>query len=182
MQEKTIPSGSTDVTDVTVEPLGPFSLIQKKKGFSFRVTGDTFELVDFVLPLSKKTGEKTVIDLGTGTGVIPLLLAWKSPVEKIVGVEIDKDTAALAEKNIRMNGLTSRVTIIEKDWRMLEGVFPEGAFEVVISNPPYTKKGAGRASPVKQRAIARGEVMGTLAELLRVSTHLAGPAGRIFFM
>jgi tRNA1Val (adenine37-N6)-methyltransferase len=111
MQEKTIPSGSTDVTDVTVEPLGPFSLIQKKKGFSFRVTGDTFELVDFVLPLSKKTGEKTVIDLGTGTGVIPLLLAWKSPVEKIVGVEIDKDTAALAEKNIRMNGLTSRVTI-----------------------------------------------------------------------
>jgi tRNA1(Val) A37 N6-methylase TrmN6 len=115
MQEKTKPSGSPDVTDVTVEPLGPFSLIQKKKGFSFRVTGDTLELVDFVLPL---TSEKTVIDLGTGTGVIPLLLAWKSPVERIVGVEIDKDSAALAEKNVRMNGLTSRVTIIEKDWQI----------------------------------------------------------------
>jgi tRNA1Val (adenine37-N6)-methyltransferase len=51
-----------------------------------------------------------------------------------------------------------------------------------LSNPPYTKKGTGRTSPVRQRAIARGEVTGTLADLLRVSTHLAGPAGRIFFM
>lgn len=174
MHEKT---AADELKDVTVEPLGPFSFMQWKKGY--RVTGDTVELVDFVLPLDKKD---TVVDLGTGTGAIPLLLAWKSPVEKIVGVEVDKETAGLAERNVTRNGLASRVALIEKDWRGLDGVYPEGAFSVVVCNPPYTKKGAGRKSPMRQRALARSEVMGTLEELLSVSSHLAGPKGRIFLM
>lgn len=174
MQEKT---ASDEMKDVTVEPLGPFSFMQRKKGY--RVTADTVDLVNFVLPLDEKD---TVVDLGTGTGPIPLLLAWKSPVEKIVGVEVDKVSAGLAQENVIRNGLASRVTIIEKDWRKLEGVYPEGAFSVVVTNPPYTKKGAGRQSPVRERALARSEVRGTVDDLLRVSAYLAAPEGRVFLM
>jgi tRNA1Val (adenine37-N6)-methyltransferase len=169
------PEKSPDaLADVTVEPLGPFTFFQKKRGH--RVTGDSLILADFVLPLNK---DDTVVDLGTGTGIIPLLLAWKSPVRRIVGVEVDRGSSLVALRNVETNGLKSRVNIIEKDWRELSSLYPEGAFPVVVTNPPYVKKGAGRISPVNERAVARSEVMGTLEELLNVSAYLAGPAGRI---
>jgi tRNA1Val (adenine37-N6)-methyltransferase len=166
-----------DPADWTTEHLGPFHFIQKKVGH--RVTGDSLLLADFALPLKE---DESVIDLGTGTGVITLVLAWKSPVQRIVGVDLERGSADVARRNVETNGLNSRVTIIEKDWRELPDLYPKGAFPVVVSNPPYVKKGAGRESPVKQRAIARSEVMGTLEELLKVSAYLAGPAGRICFI
>jgi tRNA1Val (adenine37-N6)-methyltransferase len=151
-----------DMPDCTTEPLGPFQFIQGKVGH--RVTGDSLLLADFVLPLKQ---DEPVIDLGTGT---------------IVGVDVERNSVEVARRNVEINGLNSRITIIEKDWRELPDLYPKGAFPVVVSNPPYFKIGAGRKSPVKQRAIARSEVMGTLEELLKVGAYLAGPAGRICFI
>ncbi|MEE9614911.1 MAG: methyltransferase, partial [Thermodesulfobacteriota bacterium] len=155
--------------DETLEPLGPYTFIQKKAGY--RVTEDSFLLAEF-LP---QPGEKdTVVDLGTGSGVMLLLLAWKTGVERVVGVEAEGEAAETARGNVRANGLGSRVEIVEMDWRMAPSVYPEGSFSVVVSNPPYVKSGAGRVSPHPGRAAARTEIMGGLDELVRVSAHLAG--------
>lgn len=161
----------------TIESLGPYSFVQKKAGH--RLTQDTVLLADFLPPLSKND---TVIDLGTGAGVIPLMLAWRSPVEKITGVEADKAAVGLAMRNVEANGLGVRVRIVGSDWRELKKYFQEGSFSIVLSNPPYSRAGSGRVSPVRERAIARSEILGGLPELIEISRYLAGESGRIFYI
>ena len=103
------------------EQLGPYSFTQPDSGQ--RLTTDTLCLIDFMLPLSD---DDIIIDLGTGAGVIPMMLAWKSPVAQIVGVEIDEQAAALAQKNIEANNLEKRITIINNDLRDTRGLFSDG--------------------------------------------------------
>ena len=160
------------------EELGPYRLIQNRRG-GFRLTRDTILLTEFLSPLDK---DDSVIDLGTGAGIIPLILAWKSPAVNIVGVEVENGAASLARRNLELNGLSSRAGIVERDFRGLPQIYPEGAFTVVVSNPPYTKACSGRTSPVKERAIARSEVLGNLTDLINVSSYLAGKSGRIFYI
>lgn len=169
--------GVHDERAETIERLGPYLFIQKKSGH--RLTGDSVSLVDFMLP---RGGDGPVIDLGTGNGAIPLLIAWKTAARRIEGVEIDGDMAAVAKRNVEANGLASRITIVERDWRELMEVYPEGSFSAVVSNPPYLKAGTGRISPVKERAKARSEAFGGLNALLKVSAHLAGNLGRVFYV
>jgi len=164
-------------SDETFEKLGPYGFIQKKKGQ--RLTQDTVLLAEFLLPLRETD---SVIDLGTGTGAIPLILAWKTGISKIEGVELDGASASIAQRNIEANDLSSRISVTKKDFRDLPGLYPEGAFSVVVSNPPYVKAGSGRVSPMPERAVARGEVLGDLRELIGVSSHLAGRDGRIFYV
>lgn len=152
-------------------------MVQSDKGQ--RLTQDPFLLTDFLLPLKK---EDTVIDLGTGTGIIPLLLCSRTEAQNIVGVEIEEKAATIAGKNIELNGLGSRVTIIEADYRELSGIYPQGIFSVIVSNPPYTKANSGRVSPNKERAMARSEVVGTLSELISTSKYLLSKDGRIFYI
>lgn len=143
------------------------------------ITTDTLLLADFVLPFKNRD---SVIDLGTGAGVLPLIFAGRSDCRNIVGVEIDGVSAAAALDNVETNGLTGRIKILDMDLRRLPEVYEEGSFSVVVSNPPYVKAGAGRVSPVKERAVARSEQMCSLPELIKVSKHLAGKSGRICFV
>jgi tRNA1Val (adenine37-N6)-methyltransferase len=163
--------------ELTVEDLGPYKFFQPRLGH--RLTNDPILLVDFLPELNEKD---PVMDLGTGAGVIPLLLAWKTKARAITGVEVQAEEAAIARRNVEENGLQDRISILNRDFRGLPGVFPEGAFPVVISNPPYVKAGSGRVSPDKNRAAARGEVFGTLTDLVDVSRYLAGTDGRIFYI
>lgn len=165
-------------TDETLESLGPYFFIQRKAGH--RLTSDSVALSEFAS--SSLTENDTVIDLGTATGAIALLLAWKSAAKSITGVEIDRGAFETASRNVEANGLDERVKVINADYRDLPAVFPEGSFSAVVSNPPYTKAGTGRVSPDKERAIGRSEVMGGLSDLLKVSVHLAGKAGKIFYV
>ena len=164
--------------DEILESLGPFFFIQRKAGH--RLTGDTLALAEFVIPILTDTD--TIIDLGTGTGAIPLLLASKTKVKKITGIEIDTDTAGTAKKNVSVNGLEKRIEILNIDYRELKSIFPEGAFSIVVSNPPYTRAGTGRISPKKERAGARAELFGGLSDLVDISAYLAGKEGRIFYV
>lgn len=168
-----------DITEQeTIEGLGPYFFIQRKAGH--RLTSDTVALAEFAAQsLSEKD---TLIDLGTATGALPLLFSWKTELKRITGVEVDDDAAETAVRNVEANGLGDRVEIIKADYRDLIGMYPEGAFTAVVSNPPYTKAGTGRVSPSSQRAIARSEVLGGLSDLLKVSKHLACEAGRIFYV
>ena len=162
----------------TIEAVGPYSFIQKKSGN--RYTEDSVSLVNFLLECNVK-GRK-LVDLGTGAGVMPILLADKAPAMEIAGVEVIVEYAALAQRNARLNGLTSRIKIVSCDFRDLPQSCPEGSFDIVISNPPYVKAGAGRQSPDPARRVGRSEVMGGLKDLLAVSRHLAGKDGRMFFV
>lgn len=159
-----------------IEHIGPYSFTQPTCGQ--RITTDTLCLLDFMLPLGH---DETVIDLGTGAGVIPLMLAAKSPAIRIVGVEIDPQASALAEKNVAANNLENRITIINKDLREAANTFAQGSFSIVTSNPPFRKAGTGRQSPDKKRELARAETA-TLKELISVSRDLAGRDGRIFYV
>lgn len=156
----------------TVEELGPFLFMQEKRGQ--RLTGDPVMLVDFVLPL--REGDR-VIDLGTGTGAIPLLLSWKAPGARVTGVEVMAGPAAVASRNVEANGLARSVEIVRADFRELE--YPAGSFDLVVSNPPYVKAGSGRTGPDPVRTAARSEVHGGLRDLVRVSAHLAGGTGSV---
>ncbi len=161
----------------TIDEIGTFKIIQKKKGYRF--TEDSISLAEFSLPLSK---DDVVLDIGTGSGIIPLILAYKSPVKNIVGLEIQKGLAELASRNIKINNLSKRIKILKNDYRTLKDVFKRKRFSLILSNPPYIPKNSGRVCPDKERAIARQEIFGTLKELAHISKYLLKPNGRILYI
>lgn len=146
-------------------------LIQKKRGFRFGI--DAVLLANFA---DVKTGAQ-VVDLGTGTGVIPILLAGKTKATRIVGIEIQKDVVEMALRSVALNKLTEKIQIIEgniKDVRIL----PEASFDVVVSNPPYIKKNTGIRSEDESKDIARHEVLCTLEDVIKLSAKLLKSGGQ----
>ena len=152
---------------------GELKLIQKRRGFRYSV--DALLLAHFVLPAA---GE-VVADLGTGSGVIPLILAQRGSPKKIIGVEIQRQLAGMAKRNVRLNRFESIITILLRDLRKLPELFPPASFDLVLSNPPFRPLGSGNLSANREKAIARHELRVTLAELLQVARRLLKPSGRI---
>lgn len=167
--------------DETADDLDAYKIIQRKKGYRF--SEDSIILADFVLPL-KSTD--SVIDLGTGSGIIPLILARKSPVKNIVGMEIQEGLAEIANRNMELNGLSSRIKIIKGDFRdIISGRRMDkwrGSFSVVICNPPYTQIVSGRMSPCQEKATAKMEIACTLPEIVMASRYLMTENGRIVYI
>ena len=123
-----------------------------------------------------------VIDLGTGSGIIPLLLARKCGPARIVGVEVQEEMAELAVRNAELNGLSDRVEIVCADILDLRRRFPVSAFDLVLANPPYRSEGSGRISPKSGRDKARHETTATLADFLETAKYLVKPGGTISFI
>ncbi|WP_298267882.1 tRNA1(Val) (adenine(37)-N6)-methyltransferase [Geobacter sp.] len=123
-----------------------------------------------------------VIDLGTGSGIIPLVLARQDAQATFVGVEVQKGMAELAERNVALNGLSERIGIVHEDIVGLRKRFPVSSFDLVLSNPPYRKRGTGRVSPKAGRDEARHESTATLADFLAAAKYLVKPTGRICFI
>lgn len=161
----------TDDPPLSATPLGPYTFYQPKKGHL--LTGDPLFLTDFVLPVE----EEHIIDIGTGAGAIALLLAAKCGGH-ITGVEIEPFLVAIARKNVKENGLADRIEIIERDYRELRGALKEASFDLIVTNPPYIKKGEGRVSPNELRALSRYELKGSIKELASVSAYLLSNDGR----
>ena len=155
---------------------GTLRILQKKKGYRFSV--DAVILSRFVT-IRK---DERVIDLGTGCGILPLLLSQTTQAQSFVGVEIQNDLAEIARRNVLENRVSDRVTILCKDLRQLGQVYPPGAFHVVVSNPPYRKWRTGRVNPSPEKAMARHEIMGTLQELISVAAYLLPAKGRLYLI
>jgi tRNA1Val (adenine37-N6)-methyltransferase len=153
---------------------GNLQMIQKKRGYRFSV--DAILLSQFV----KIHKDERVIDLGTGCGVLPLLLSHTTQAHSFIGVEIQKKMADCAKKNVILNHLENRISIIRQDFRELRNTFPPGSFDVVLSNPPYRKYRTGRINPSLEKAIARHEVKGTLEDLVSIASYLLPPKGRCY--
>jgi tRNA1Val (adenine37-N6)-methyltransferase len=165
-------------TDETLDELGEFRIIQKKNGYRF--SDDSVQLANFVLPLKP---ENSVIDLGAGSGVISLILAQRSQIKNIVGVEIQEGLADIAERNVVLNNLSSQIKIVKGDFRDIihRRLFKKDSFSVVISNPPYTKEKSGRISPSGEKRVAKMEITCTLSDLIKISKYLAAKNGRLCY-
>ena len=121
-----------------------------------------------------------IIDLGTGCGVIPLVLAFRSKTDrKITGVEIQPELAGLAKKNVIQNNFGNQIEILEADFRQVPSLFAPESFDLAISNPPYRKAGTGRMNPDIQKAIARHEIAAKVDDVFAASANLLKDGGRI---
>ncbi len=128
-----------------------------------------------------KRGEK-VLDLCTGNGIVPILMAAKTPAERLVGIEIQKDIADMAKRSVAANGLSDRVTIISADIKETEDYLQAGVFDVVTCNPPYMIENHGIKNPDSPRAIARHEILCTFDDVARITSRMLRPGGRMFLI
>ncbi|AEB07919.1 Methyltransferase type 11 [Desulfobacca acetoxidans DSM 11109] len=164
--------------DETLEPFGQGRLwvIQKKQGYRFSLDAVLLSgLTDLREP-------EKVVDLGAGCGILALLLACRFPNSSFVGVELQPSLAALAVRNVRLNGFEGRIEIVQSDMQSLLQLYPPSSFEVVVSNPPYRPLASGRLNPAAERAIARHELQGSLELTARISQHLLGYGGRLYLI
>jgi len=162
----------------TTDELRSYGLrvIQPRHGYRFSL--DPLLLCAFAEPAD---GGR-VADLGTGCGIIPLLLARMGEQSQVVGVEQQKAMAELATRNVCLNGLTDRITILHRDVTELRGCFHSSSFDAVVANPPYRPRGTGKVSPKEGRDNARHESTAGLADFLAVAKYLVKPTGRIRFI
>lgn len=143
------------------------------------LTGYRYSIDSIILAsaLHPKRGD-TVVDLGTGCGIIPLILAFRRPGVRIWGVELQEELAAVAEENVRENGMAPRVTVLCADLRRirLDRIGPP--VDMVVANPPYRSGRSGRVNPEPQRALARHEIAVTLPDVVRAGRRLLKTGGR----
>ncbi len=128
-----------------------------------------------------KPGEH-VLDLGTGTGIIPILLEAKTKGEHFTGLEIQPESADMAERSVKLNGLTERINIVTGDIKEASSIFGASSFEVVTTNPPYMIGQHGISNPEDAKAIARHEILCDLDDILRESARLLKPQGRFYMV
>ena len=171
-----IASKSSEICPLSGETIDPFMdgrlrIIQSKTGYRFSI--DAVLLSDFVT--IKKYD--TVIDLGTGCGVIPLSLLASKPLKHIYCIEIQPELACQAMRNARLNNLDKKMTVIIGDMRSVP--LPAASFNVVVCNPPYRQKKSGRINPDQQRAIARHEIYASLDDIIHAARYLLRTKGRL---
>ena len=153
-----------------------YRIIQKKKGFCFGM--DAVLLSGFA---QIKEGE-VAVDLGTGTGIIPILLEAKTKGKHFTGLEIQKEVAEMAERSVRLNHLEDRVDIVRGDIKEASRLFGKASFDVVTSNPPYMNDNHGLKNPDLPKAIARHEVFCTLDDVCREASLLLRSGGRFYMV
>lgn len=151
-------------------------LIQPAEGYRFSL--DALLLADFVKP--EEQGR--VVELGTGCGVISLVLCRRFPNMRMVGIEMDEAMAAIACMNAEQNGLSDNFSIVREDVLATRSLFPVSAFDGVVSNPPFRTPNSGRLSPKAGRDTARHESTAGMAEFLAAAKYLVKPSGRIWFI
>lgn len=153
-----------------------YKIIQDEKKFCFGM--DAVLLSGFA---SVKEGE-SVLDLGTGTGIIPILLEAKTKGKHFTGLEIQKESADMARRSVAYNHLEEKISIVCGDIKEADKIFPAASFDVITSNPPYMTGSHGLVNPDLPKAIARHEVLCTLDDVVRQAAKLLRPGGRFFMV
>lgn len=151
---------------------GRLKIYQQRVGYRFSV--DSVLLGSF----ARVRASGRVADLGTGSGILPVILSREQKVEEIIGVEVQDDLAELAKKNIIFNNCEKQVKIICKDIREVKSQFIAGSINTVISNPPFYPAQSGRLNPESQKAISRHELHGSLSDFIDIASYLLKQSGR----
>jgi len=151
---------------------GRIKIKQNRCGYRFSI--DAVILAAHVLLQT----DDTIVDLGTGCGVIPLILAFQNPEVRICGIEVQEGLAALAVQNVQDNAMGPRIRILCRDMKTLTLGMVSGPVSLVISNPPYRKLNSGRLNPNQQRAVARHEVEVVLLDVIETARRILSTSGR----
>lgn len=150
-------------------------IIQDTRGFCFGT--DAVLLSDFA---QVKKGD-SVLDMCTGTGIIPLLLSAKTRAKKIIGVEILKDVSDMANRSVSYNKIEN-VEIVNGDIKNSAKLFGKGVFDVVTCNPPYKKAGSGLVNPDDVKAISRHEILCSLEDVIEQASLVLKDGGKLFMV
>jgi len=149
------------------------TISQNPDGYRYSV--EPFLLADWVRPVS---GAK-ILDIGTGCGVIPLLLMSRQTDLEITAVEIQKSLVQSALDNVEANGWSHRIRVVDGDFQAVASDLEPESFDWILSNPPYRKVNSGKINPCREKALARHELSLTLETLAAASAPLLKPGGRI---
>jgi tRNA1Val (adenine37-N6)-methyltransferase len=171
-----------------------FKIIQDTERFQFGI--DAVLLADFAAG-SVREGDK-VIDLGTGTGIIPLLMAGRcnstagafdtplggtqSPQVTFTGLEVQEASADMAAQSVALNGLEGQIQILQGDLKEADNLFPRHSFDVITCNPPYMIDEHGRSNALDAKTIARHEVLCTLEDVVAAADTLLASHGKFFMI
>lgn len=153
-----------------------YGIIQDSARFCFGM--DAVLLSSFA---KAKEGDK-VIDLGTGTGIIPILMEAKTKASHLIGLEIQEDSADMARRSVILNGLEDKIDIVTGDIKSAAEIFGKGWADVVTSNPPYMIGQHGLANAHSEKAIARHEVLCTLEDVIANAAAMLKPGGNFYMV
>ena len=153
--------------DEVVEDLlyGQLKVIQKKKGYRFSI--DSILISHFV----RIKSYDSIIDLGTGSGVIPLILSHRYEDNNITGIEINEDMVCMAKRSVQLNNLSEKINIVTGDLKEVRNIAKAESCSVIITNPPYGKAGSGRLSDGEAKASARHDVTGNVDVFLKAASY-----------
>ena len=151
-------------------------IIQNDNYFKFGT--DSVLLANYV---NVKDNDK-IVDLGSGSGVIPLLLAFKNNPKKIFGVEIQKPLVEMSNRSVQLNKLEEKIEIINADISNVMDYFNDNQFDIVVSNPPYRPADTGKITKNKYKAIARHELKTNIEEIIKVSVRLLRAKGKLYLV
>ena len=154
-----------------------YKIIQDSEKFKFGI--DAILLSHFVFDKIKKN--EKVIDLGTGNGIIPLMLS-KSNAKEITGLEIQEENVELAKRSVELNQLEENIKIIHGDIKSVSQNFTKHSFDIVVTNPPYMINEHGKQNPSDAKSIARHEVLCNLEDIISAVDFLLKPYGKLFMI
>lgn len=152
-------------------------IIQNKDGFCFGI--DSILLTDFAKNIKQNS---KVIDLGTGTGIIPILLYGKTKNTKFVGVEIQPEVAEMANRSVKLNLLENNIEILNTNILELSKIYNRGSFDVVTTNPPYKKINTGVINENNKKLISRHEITASLEDFIRTASFLLKNLGEFYMV
>lgn len=157
--------------------LNNLKIIQNKNGFCFGI--DSVILSDFAKEIPAKS---KVVDLGTGTGILGILLCAKSKLSKIYGIDIQKDVCEMATRSIKLNNLENKFKIVNTDIKDLMQIFEKNSIDAIVSNPPYKKEDSGIKNEDKAKLISRHEITATLEDFIEISSKLLKNNGNLYMV
>jgi len=153
-----------------------YKIIQNPKKFCFGM--DAVLLSGFV---KVKEGAR-VLDFGTGTGIIPILLEAKTSAKHLTALEIQTESADMARRSVQLNGLEDKIDIVTGDIKEADKLFAAASFDVITCNPPYMIGAHGLTNPDAPKAIARHEILCTLEDVVKNASKLLKPGGSFFMV